>query len=118
MPTTISVPKHEIEDTMPQWVKADIEPVRELYHASLTWRAEMFAASDNIDAQNRIRAFARDWDIGRHTITLAEAERRWHKANLRQNALNFPFRWKSDDERGTWLTTTYIMEHCFGPEPQ
>lgn len=101
---------------MPAWVKADIESVRELYHANLSWRVEMHRAEDNEAAQDRIRAFAQEWDIQRHTITLAEAERRWGKTNLRQNPLDFPFRWQSDDGRGTWLTTTRIMGSCFGPE--
>jgi hypothetical protein len=52
--------------------------------------------------------------IGQQVITLAEAERRWHKSNLRQNPPNLPYRWKADDGRGTWLTTVIDMETAFG----
>jgi hypothetical protein len=54
--------------------------------------------------------------IGQQVITLAEAERRWRKSNLRQNPQNLPYRWKADDGRGTWLTTVADMQSAFGPE--
>lgn len=118
MAKAIKVSLQEAEVTMPDWVKTDTQAVCDLFHASLEWRIEMFAASDDPQAQDRIRDFARSWDIARHTITLAEAERRWNKSNLRQNPIDRPFRWQSDDGRGTWLTTTMAMERCYGPEPQ
>jgi len=49
-------------------------------------------------------------------ITLAEAERRWRKTNLRQNADTFPRRWKGGER--AWLTTEAEMTRCFGPEPR
>ena len=96
---------------MPEWVQRDIKPLRELYHSSLSHRLEMFNAENDEDAQNRLREFAREWDIARNTITLSEAEQRWRKTNLRQTDLIY--KWKSG---GTWLTTTYIMERAYGPE--
>lgn len=121
MTRTIHVSDEEVIAAMPDWLKASPggmgEAARQLYMSSLDWRCDMHAAEGDPDAQDRIRYFAREWDIARHTITLAEAERRWRKSNLRQNPLDFPFRWQSEDGRGTWLTTTMIMERCFGPEP-
>lgn len=116
MVKTINVSPQEVEATMPDWVKVDAQIIRDLFHASLEWRAEIFAAADDSIAQDRIREFAQSWDIARHTITLAEAERRWGKTNLRQNPIDKPFRWQSEDGRGTWLTTTYAMEAAYGPE--
>lgn len=49
-------------------------------------------------------------------MTLAEAERRWRKTNLRQNADTFPRRWKGGER--AWLTTEAEMTRCFGPEPR
>lgn len=114
---TIQVSEAAVNATMPDWVKADIPAIRELFRCSLPWRAEMFAAVNDSSAQDRIRAWAVEWQLARDTITLAEAERRWHKRNLRQNSLFAPYRWQSDDGRGTWLTTTKIMEQLYGPEP-
>ena len=112
---TIDVSQQDVEATMPAWVKADTPAVRELFLASLEWRMQMF--TEDQDTQDRIREYAREWDLARHTITLAEAERRWGKANLRQSPPDRPFRWQSDDGRGTWLTTTWAMERVYGPEP-
>lgn len=118
MAKTISVSAEDVEATMPDWIKADIQAIRDLFHANLEWRLEIFAASGDPVGQDRIREFARNWDMARHTITLAEAERRWNKTNLRQNPVDKPFRWQSEDGRGTWLTTTYAMEAVYGPEPK
>lgn len=115
MPTTIHVTPEEVEEGMPDWVKRDTQAVHDLYHNSLEWRSRMHGA--DASTQDMIRDYAREWDTARHTITLAEAERRWGKTNLRQNDPMKPFRWKADDSRGTWLTTTYAMEAAFGPEP-
>ena len=46
-------------------------------------------------------------------ITLAEAERRWRKTNLRQNK-GGPRRWKMGRE---WWTSRREMEAAYGPEP-
>lgn len=118
MSKTIIVSPEEVEASKPAWLQTydQDHPLHELYTNSLNWRMKIHQAENDPDAQERIRLFAADWDIARHTITLAEAERRWQKSNLRQNPVDFPFRWQSDDGRGTWLTTTYAMEAAFGPE--
>ena len=46
-------------------------------------------------------------------MTLAEAERRWRKTNLRQNK-GGPRRWKMGRE---WWTSRREMEAAYGPEP-
>lgn len=60
--------------------------------------------------------FSEQDQISKATITLAEAERRWRKKNLRQNAQGRLVMWK-DIAGGPWLTTTYAMEVAFGSEP-
>lgn len=118
MNKTVIVSPEEAEAGKPDWLKASqVKALHELYDSSLAWRCEMFRACGNLDSRLRIQQFAEEWDIARHTITLAEAEQRWNKSNLRQNPLYLPFRWQSEDGRGTWLTTTYAMESAFGPEP-
>ena len=103
----------------PSWVAGDAI-LSHLWQSSLTWRIEMLRANESIDHSSeieRITRLAHEHDLTKATITLSEAERRWRKTNLRQNPPHLPFRWKSDDGRGTWLTTTYAMETSFGPEP-
>ena len=48
-------------------------------------------------------------------ISLAEAERRWRKTNLRQNSEDFPRRFRTGRE---WMTTTLEMTRCYGPAPE
>ena len=113
MSKTIIVTKEEACEAAPQWVKDDIEPVKELYHSSLSWRIKMFEA-DNAIKQNFIRQYAIKWSASKEVITLAEAEKRWNKTNLRQNPEGYPHRWKSGK---VWLTTVYAMEMVYGSEP-
>lgn len=51
------------------------------------------------------------------TITVAEAERRWQKQNLRQNAKGRLIMWQ-DRPGSPWMTTTREMEKVFGTEPK
>lgn len=117
MSKTIYVDREQVEENKPDWLKAISRdhPLHALYESSLDLRDKMHRAEDDPDAQDRIRSYAVDWGIARNTITLAEAERRWGKTNLRQNALDFPFRWQDGGDHGTWLTTTYAMKAAFGP---
>ena len=111
--TTINPP----EDALPAWV-GDDPAVRALYANAPEWRPAIATAEGDVAAQNRLRDFARRWREASQVITLAEAERRWRKVNLRQNApMDRPFRWQAADGRGTWLTTVAAMEEAFGPEP-
>ncbi len=118
MSKTIVISDEEIEAGKPDWLKRfePDHPLHDLYVSSLHWRIEIFQAEGDLDAEARVQSFAEEWDIAKHTITLAEAKKRWGKSNLRQNPLHYPFRWQSEDGRGTWLTTTYAMEAAFGPE--
>jgi hypothetical protein len=53
--------------------------------------------------------------ITRTVIPLSEAERRWHKANLRQSAYKDKLlMWKAGPR--AWFTTIQAMEALFGPE--
>lgn len=113
--TLIDVSRAEAEAAMPGWV-ADDDILRDLWHGSLAWRVEMCAADGHADAEDRVRRLAHEHDLAKATITVAEAERRWGLKNLRQNGQGRLVMWKSDDERGTWLTTTYAMRRVFGPE--
>jgi hypothetical protein len=81
------------------------------YAASGTVFREYLGEIDAPDADTAIIRF-----IGQQIITLAEAERRWHKSNLRQNPSGLPYRWKAEDGRGTWLTTIADMKAAFGSE--
>lgn len=118
--STINVTRTEAEAAMPGWVVFD--PVlRDLWHSSLAWRAQMCAADGNMDAEDTVRALAHDsvYVVAKHTITLAEAGRRWRKDNLRQNAKGrLDMMWKDgeDHDRGTWMTTTYAMRRLYGPD--
>lgn len=54
--------------------------------------------------------------ITRTVIPLSEAERRWGKTNLRQNAYGRLTMWKAGPR--AWFTTEYAMTGLFGPEPK
>jgi hypothetical protein len=101
--------------TPPVWVGED-STLTALWESSLTWRLEMISAQDDLDNQDRIRRLAHEHDIAKNTITLAEAERRWGKQNLRGNAKGRLEMWQ-DEPGSPWLTTTYAMRFTFGPEP-
>lgn len=111
--TIVDVSRNEAEAAMPGWVKDD-DVLRDLWHASLAWRVEMCQADGHGDAEDRVRRLAHEHDLAKNTITVAEAERRWHVKNLRQNGQGRVYMWKSGP--GTWLTTTYAMRRVFGPE--
>lgn len=100
----------------PAWVAVDSVLPR-LWESSLAWRAEMLSAGDDLDEQDRVRRLAHEHDLAKATITLAEAERRWGKQNLRGNAKGRLEMWQ--DELGSpWLTTIYAMRAVFGDEPK
>lgn len=104
--------------TPPPWVAND-QILNYLWQSSLTWRIEMVRADESIDRNSdieRITRLAHEHDIAKATITLAEAERRWHKKNLRQNARGRLVMWQ-DEPGSPWLTTTYAMRALFGDEP-
>lgn len=112
--TTIEVPT----PTPPPWVAGDAI-LNQLWQASLTWRVEMIRADESIDRESEIERvihLAHEHDLAKATITLAEAERRWLKQNLRQNARGRLAMWQ-DTPGGPWLTTIYAMEATFGAEP-
>lgn len=115
MPATVEIQT----PTPPPWVVQD-QFLYYLWQSSLTWRIEMIRADENIDREREIERvihLAHEHDLARVTITLAEAERRWRKKNLRQNAKGRLAMWQNT-EGGPWLTTTYAMGATFGPEPE
>lgn len=101
----------------PPWVVQD-EILNHLWQSSLAWRIEMIRADGSVDCESEIERvvhLAHEHDLARATITLAEAERRWRKTNLRQNARGRLVMWQ-DEPGSPWLTTTYAMRAVFGPE--
>lgn len=114
MSTTIEAPTLQ----PPSWVAQDAI-LNYLWQSSLTWRAEMLRAHQSIDQESEIERVIRlayEHDLAKATITLAEAERRWRKTNLRQNAKGRLVMWQ-DEPGSVWLTTTYAMRATFGDEP-
>lgn len=102
----------------PSWVAQD-QVLNYLWQSSLTWRIEIIRADESIDRSSeieRVTRLAHEHDLARATITVAEAERRWKKTNLRQNAKGRLVMWQ-DEPGSSWLTTTYALEALFGPEP-
>lgn len=110
MPKIIEVPIPE----PPPYVAQD-SILTHLWEVSLTWRIEMLRADGNASEEERVIRLAHEHDLTKATITLAEAERRWHKQNLRQNAKDRLVMWQ-DEPGSVWLTTTYAMEAVFGSE--
>ena len=112
--TIISVTRTEAEAAMPGWVKDD--PIlRDLWHSSLTWRAQMCAADGDMDAEELVWSLAHEHDLAKNTITLAQAGREWGLSNLRQNAKGRLVMWKDGGDEGTWMTTRYAMRRLYGP---
>lgn len=116
MRTTIEVPTPE----PPGWVAQD-EVLNHLWQSSLTWRIEMLRADESIDRESEIERVARlahEHDLAKATITVAEAERRWRKTNLRQNARGRLAMWQDGPAGSQWLTTVDAMRAVFGDEPK
>lgn len=104
--------------TPPQWV-ADDKILTRFWEAHLNWRIEMIQADQSQNRESeieRLTRLAHDIDLENATITVAEAERRWGKQNLRGNAKGRLVMWQSG-KGSPWLTTTYAMEKLYGPEP-
>lgn len=114
MPKTIGVPT----PAPPPFVSDDTI-LTQLWQSSLTWRVEMLRADASIDRASeieRVTRLAHDHDLATATITVAEAERRWGKQNLRQNGKGRLAMWQTEPG-SPWLTTTYAMRATFGDEP-
>lgn len=99
----------------PLWAAED-SILSTLWENSLTWRTEIVQAGNDLDQQDRVRRLAHEHDLAKATITVAEAERRWKKQNLRGNAKGRLEMWQ-DEPGSPWLTTTYAMRALFGDEP-
>lgn len=109
----------EVPTPAPPTFAADDAILTQLWQSSLTWRIEMLRADASVDRASeieRVTRLAHEHDLAKATITVAEAERRWHKTNLRQNAKGRLVMWQ-DEPGSVWLTTTYAMQATFGDEP-